>query len=375
MLSSPSRTSSVPGDVALPSDGEDTIQSLSWSPVANHLASASWDSKVRIYDVASAGSAQGVSALSAEGPVFSCDWAKDGKTIIAGGADKKIRIMDLSTGQQDIVGSHSAPVRGVRFVDVPGTQGSIIVSGSWDKTVKFWDTRQQGAAVVTLHCDERVYSLDAKAHLAVIATADLDIHLIDLNNPTTFLSKTKSPLKHQTKAVTAFPNGEGWGTTSIEGRCGMNAVNEDDIGNVNFTFRCHREFNASTKTHNIWAVNDVQFHPVYTTTFVTAGSDGAFSFWDRVAHSRLKGYPPITSPDAAGTPPSAITTTAFNHDGSLFAYALGYDWSRGCAGNTQQTETKIMLHSVSEDDARPKSVSRLMDDAVRGDERFSCRLT
>ncbi|KAI0541501.1 WD40-repeat-containing domain protein [Xylaria digitata] len=357
------RTGSSLNDVELPSDGEDTIQSISWSPVTNHLAAASWDSKVRIYDVARSGSARGVSTLIAEGPVFSCDWAKDGKKVIAGGADKKIRMMDMSTGQQDIVGSHEAPVRGIRFVDVPGTtQGSIIMSGSWDKTVKFWDIRQQGAAVASLPCGERIYSLDAKAHLAVIATADLFIHLVDLKNPTTFLDKVKSPLRHQTKAVTAFPNGKGWATAGIEGRCGMNAVEEEEARDINFTFRCHREIVEPNKLIKVWTINDVQFHPVYTSTFVTAGSDGSFCFWDRVAHSRLKSYPPATPPSTAGSRnahPSSITATSFSRDGSFYAYALGYDWSRGCAGNTPQIKTKILLHRVTEDDALPKAAGRV----------------
>lgn len=147
--------------------------------------------------------------------------------VLAGGADKQIHVLHAPTGQQATVGSHDAPIRGVRFVEVPGSNGPIIATGSWDKTVKYWDMRQQNP-IATLACKERVYSMDAKARLLVIATAERHIHLVDLQSPSTFLRTTESPLRHQTKAVTAFPDGTGWGTASIEGRCAINALHERD---------------------------------------------------------------------------------------------------------------------------------------------------
>lgn len=67
---------SIAKDLELPADATDTISALRWSPVANHLAAACWDGKVRIYDVAKDGKAQGVAMITAEGPAFSCDWSK-----------------------------------------------------------------------------------------------------------------------------------------------------------------------------------------------------------------------------------------------------------------------------------------------------------
>lgn len=86
----------------------------------------------------------------------------------------------------------------------------------------------------------------------------------------------------------------------------------------------------------------MQFHPVYTTTLSTAGSDGAFHFYDRVARAQIS---PTNRPSAEGP----ITTTSFNRDGSLYAYAVGYDWSQGHSANTPQYPNKLMLHSVAEE--------------------------
>ncbi|KAI1337858.1 WD repeat domain-containing protein [Xylariaceae sp. FL0016] len=336
---------SLSKDVAAPSDGEDTVSSLSWSPAANHLAAASWDGAVRIYDVASNGSAIAAAKLLAEGPVLDCDWAKDGSMVLVGGADKKLHLLHLPTGQQATVGIHGAPVRSVRFVDIPASNGPIVASGSWDQTVKYWDLRQQNP-VAALACQERVYAMDAKAQLLVIATADRQFHLVDLKDPTRFLRTQASALPCQTKAVAAFPDGKGWGYATIEGRCGINALDEKKDSNTNFTFRCHRAQSEKAKdTTEIWAANSIQFHPTLPPTFTTGGSDGTFCFWDRIAHSKLRAYPSVGNP---------ITTTAFNRDGSFFAYASGYDWSQGHAGNSTQIQTKVTVHPVTEEDATPR---------------------
>lgn len=159
--------------------------------------------------------------------------AKDGTMVLAGGADKKPHLLHLATGQQAAIGSHDAPIRSVRFLDTTTLGASppahLFATGSWDKTVKYWDLRQQDP-LATLKCADRVYAMDTKSSLLVIATAERKIHLVDLRNPSVFLRTSDSPLKHQTRAVSVFPDGRGWATTSIEGRCGINAVDEPRDG-------------------------------------------------------------------------------------------------------------------------------------------------
>jgi mRNA export factor len=154
---------------------------------------------------------------------------KDGTLIAAAGADKQARLLHGSTGQTSIIGAHAAAVRSIRFVDVPSSPSPVVATGSWDGTVRYWDLRQPGKALAVLNCADRVYSMDTAGRLLVVATAEQHIHLVDLqSNPAKFERTIQSPLKHQTRAVAAFPDGQGWATAGIEGRCAINAVAEKD---------------------------------------------------------------------------------------------------------------------------------------------------
>lgn len=112
---------------------------------------------------------------------------------------------------------------------------------------------------------------------------------------------------------------------------------------LNFSFKCHRDPPSGNVT-NVYSVNAISVHPEHG-TFSTAGSDGTFHFWDKDAKHRLKGYSSV-----GGT----ISSSAFNRTGTIFAYAVSYDWSKGYAFNTPQYPNKAMLHGVVGDECKPR---------------------
>jgi mRNA export factor len=93
----------------------------------------------------------------------------------------------------------------------------MLVTGSWDKTIKYWDLRQQ-SPVASVDCQERVYSLDVRDKLLVVGTADRYINVINLNEPTKFYKTIQSPLKWQLRVVSCFADASGFAVGSIEGR-------------------------------------------------------------------------------------------------------------------------------------------------------------
>ena len=254
--------------------------------------------------------------------------------------------MDVQTNSTVPYANHDAAIRCSAFATVSGQQ--ILITGSWDKTVRYWDLRQSTPAA-TLNCQERIYTMDVRNSLLVIGTADRYINVVDLNAPDKFFKTIQSPLKWQTRVVSCFNDATGFAVGSIEGRCAIQYVDEKDASS-NFSFKCHRETptTGSRDVSQVYSVNDISFHPQHG-TFSTAGSDGTFHFWDGNAKHRLKGYPAVGGP---------ITSTAFNRQGSVFAYAVSYDWSQGYQKNTPQTVTKVMLHGVNPDEIKPRPGSK-----------------
>lgn len=161
-------------------------------------------------------------------------------------------MLDLGAGQGSAVqvAAHDQPIRCVRFIDAPGSAAQMLVTGSWDKTVKYWDLRQS-TAVATLPCQERVYSLDVKDKLMVIATADRYINIINLADPTKIYKTMQSVLKWQTRVVSCFPDASGFAIGSIEGRCAIQYVEDKDSGYGGLILVRARYCKASlTKTRN-----------------------------------------------------------------------------------------------------------------------------
>lgn len=67
-------------DVELQNGPEDSISDIAFNPnqadAKDFLAVASWDKKVRVYEIMSNGQGQGKVAAESEGPVLSCDFFK-----------------------------------------------------------------------------------------------------------------------------------------------------------------------------------------------------------------------------------------------------------------------------------------------------------
>lgn len=143
--------------------------------------------------------------------------------------------------------------------------------------------------------------MDISGPLLVVATAERHIQLFNLNNPTVAHKTFFSPLKMMTRDVACYPDATGYVISSIEGRVGVQMV-DDTQASSNYSFKLNRKEvtetfgktrvdawpcvhlvlpppslsrSRSTLTSNPGMrcrVNSVSFHPLGT--LVTAGGDG-----------------------------------------------------------------------------------------------------
>lgn len=88
---------------------------------------------------------------------------KDGTKVVGAGADKVAHLLDLGSGSPNStpVAVHDAPIRAVKFFEHPSSNGPMIVTGSWDKTVKYWDIRAPtGSPASSLSIADKVYAME-----------------------------------------------------------------------------------------------------------------------------------------------------------------------------------------------------------------------
>ena len=77
------------------------------------------------------------------------------------------------------------------------------MTGSWDKTVKFWDTRSPNP-IMNIDMGERVYAADVDYPMAVIGTAGRGLRIYSLENQPKEFKRDESPLKYQHRCISIF---------------------------------------------------------------------------------------------------------------------------------------------------------------------------
>ena len=333
---------SLLNDVRVSDPPSDAISSLSLNgdtdTPSSLLIAGSWDNTVRSYELqydhlGNINNAVSRQVLHCDDVVLSTDIASDGVTALIGTADNKVMWWNPTEGTAaQRIGEHDAPVSAVKY----STELGLVISSSWDRSVRVWDTRQS-KPVHTVHLSSKVHCMDVRGPAMVVGTADRMLHVYELSAGAIFASNKsyQSPLNYQTRCVSIFSDVSGFAVGGIEGRVAIEYFAElgnKERGSENFIFKCHRG-KLKRKLCDVYPVNAISFN--HLNTFATAGSDGVINYWDKDKKKKLLEFDRFKKD-------LPITCCTFSPSSNILAYSLSYDWSLG-PGHDEATN-HILIH-------------------------------
>jgi len=315
-----------------PSDGISSMNILE----NRYLLVSSWDSNVRVYDLNSRALKTYYQHKAAV--LDSC--FLDRNNYFSCGLDKNVKLFEATTSTEKIIGTHEKAVKCLGYSSLT----NLLVSGSWDASIKLWDARSSYSCVGTFKQPDRVYTLSIANEKLVVGTAGRHVHIYDLRNMSEPQQRRESSLKYQTRCLRCFPDGTGYALSSIEGRVAMEYFDPSpDVQSRKYAFKCHRTNQNGVDT--IYPVNTMAFHQRFG-TFATGGADGIVNVWDGQNKKRLFQYRKY---------PTSISALAFSQDGTTLAIASSYTFEEG---ERDHPEDQIFIRSVNEMEVMPKSLQK-----------------
>ena len=219
-----------------------------------------------------------------------------------------------------------------------------LISGSWDCTLRLFDPRLPTALTNTLTQPHKVFSLSTIEDKLVVAHASRSVYIYDLRNVSEPLQQRESSLKFMTRTVCCMPNGEGYSSSSVEGRVAVEFFDPSKESQARkYAFKCHRQVENGVDV--VYPVNALAFHPLHG-TFASGGGDGVVSLWDGAAKRRLRQYPRL---------PSSVSSLSFNKEGRYLAIAISSGFEDGKEEVPSPENTKIYIRELAEGEGRGKA--------------------
>ncbi|KAI0297818.1 WD40 repeat-like protein [Multifurca ochricompacta] len=211
----------------------DSISSLQFSP--EFLT-------VRLYDIAAN---EEKTKFDHRAAVLSTTFS-DASHAYSGGLDASLRELELESEKIHALGQHDDAISSVCY----SGEAKAIITGSWDRSVRFWDPRAATAQQSSHQLPERIYFMDT------------------METPE---QTRESSLKFLTRALACMSDGQGYATASVEGRIAVEYFDPSSaVQEKKYAFKCHRQ--TIDDVDHVWPVNALAFHPTYN-IFASGGSD------------------------------------------------------------------------------------------------------
>ena len=330
----------------------DSVSCISWAPKSevSRFACSAWDSSIRTYEVVSTGTADFIeqkSKVDVEDPCVSVAWSNDMCKLYAGCINNSIKSIDIATGLSTEVGKHDAGVKDVYWVQA----ANILCSLSYDKTMRFWDLRQQNA-VAKFDLGLKIFCSDMFFPHIAIGMESEKVLIVTL--PTIQKMFTRGSLPYidsplgkgaQLTSVGFFTDGTGMAVGSHDGRANISRLETDHTGMPKLGHIMTFKSNFIDQPGGIrvtYPTHGIGFHPKSKDFIYTAGGEGSVIFWDFKVKEKIK---------TCDYRPNPVVQAKMSPDGKYLAYALGYDWAKGVRED-MSFHNNIALHVMQDNELR-----------------------
>ena len=273
--------------------------------------------------------------------------------------------LDLSTGTQSVLSSHTAGVKSLAY----SSTHSLLISASWDSTIHVHHPSSPSTAPpTTIKLPSKPFSLSLSPTKLVVAMSSRALHIYDLAalasdssaaavpaqelaGANEYMPLTTEPwqrressLKFMTRAVSCMPNDAGYASSSIEGRVAVEWFDPSETSQARkYAFKCHRQ-PGQDGVDVVYPVNALAFHPVHG-TFASGGGDGFVALWDGVAKRRIRQYQRYAA---------SVAALSFSGDGRFLAVGISPGFEDGKEGEAEGA-IKVFIRELGESEAKGKA--------------------
>ncbi|KAF2645672.1 WD40 repeat-like protein [Massarina eburnea CBS 473.64] len=326
------------------------ISAVKFAATTNtRLLVASWDRHVYLYDTHAEPGGKLLRRFEHRAPVLDVCFGRDEDEAFSCSLDWEVRRIDLATGAQTVLSTHSAGVRNILF----SPAHNLLVSAAWDSTLHVHDLSRPGEfSTVTL--PSKPFSLSASPTKLVVAMASRAVNIYELSALVKAAHQAKenvhvepwqrreSSMKYMTRAVACMPNDQGYASSSIEGRVAVEWFDPSETSQARkYAFKCHRQTQDGQDI--VYPVHALAYHPVHG-TFASGGGDGIVALWDGVAKRRIRQYQRF---------PASVQTIAFSGDGKYVAVGVSPGFEDAVA-DVPDGVIKVFIRELTDTEAQGK---------------------
>ncbi|KAF2090745.1 mitogen-activated protein kinase organizer 1 [Saccharata proteae CBS 121410] len=206
-----------------------------------------------------------VQTYSAHGyEVLDISVTDDNARFVSGGGDKTVFVWDVPTARtQRRFAGHAGRVNAVAW----GAGGDVVISGSYDGTVKLWDTKSQSwKAMMTMsEAKDSVSSVCVLDHEIIAGSIDGRVRTYDLRMGMVYVDV----IGHPVTSLTATKQGDSLLVSSLDSSL---RLMDRPNGKLLQSFKAAQYTNADYRIRSTLGLND--------SVVVSGSEDGSILVWD-----------------------------------------------------------------------------------------------